>query len=256
MSVVVQVGERSLVYDTGPSLGPHADGGNRVIMPWLRAQGIGRPDALVISHLDDDHSGGASSIITTMPPDWVASSLPADHRILAGARKSLRCRRGERWRWHDTEFEWLHPADPPEPARGSPTNAASCVLRVRSPSGTVLLAGDIEAPQERKLLELYTSDDLAADVLLVPHHGSATSSTEAFIDAVSPRWAIFQVAYRSRFRHPNAKVLERYRERGIGILRSDADGAVQIRFSAGQAPQITRSRHDPERYWRVPPAPS
>jgi competence protein ComEC len=120
----------------------------------------------------------------------------------------------------------------------------------------VLLAGDIEAPQERRLLELYTRDHLAADVLLVPHHGSATSSTEAFIDAVSPRWAIFQVAYRSRFRHPNSKVLERYRDRGIGILRSDADGAVQIRFSAGQAPRITRSRHDPERYWRVPPAPS
>ena len=256
MAVVVQVGARSLVYDTGPSLGPHADGGNRVIMPWLRAQGIGRPDALVVSHLDDDHSGGAASIIAAMTPDWVASSLPADHRILAGARKPLRCRRGERWRWDDTEFEWLHPADPPEPARGSPTNAVSCVLRVRSPAGTVLLAGDIEAPQERRLLDLYQADDLAADVLLVPHHGSATSSTERFIDAVSPRWAIFQVAYRSRFRHPNAKVLERYQQRGIGILRSDADGAVQIRFAPGQSPQIMRSRHDPERYWRVPPAPS
>jgi competence protein ComEC len=122
---------------------------------------------------------------------------------------------------------------------------------VRHPAGTLLLAGDIEAAQERRLLEVYGAQGLAADVLLVPHHGSATSSTEAFVDAVSPRWAIVQAAYRSRFRHPHPKVVERYERRGIMLLRNDADGAVQLRLRLGEPPRIVRSRHEPARYWRV-----
>jgi competence protein ComEC len=252
MSVVIQVADRTLVYDAGPTTGPHTDAGSRVVVPWLRNQGIGRLDAVVVSHLDDDHSGGALSVVQAAPPDWLASSLPDDHRIVrAAAGRALRCRRGERWAWGEANFEWLHPADPPEPARGSPTNAVSCVLRIVHPGGTVLLAGDIEAAQERRLVGLYGADGLAADVLLVPHHGSATSSTEAFLDAVSPRWAVFQVAYRSRFRHPHPRVLERYERRGIEILRSDADGAVQLRLAAGAPARIVRSRADPMRYWRV-----
>jgi competence protein ComEC len=255
MAVVLQVADRTLVYDTGPTTGPSSDAGSRVIIPWLKGQGIARPDAVIVSHLDDDHSGGALSLLRAMPPDWFASSLPDTHRIPLAARRALPCRRGERWRWADTEFEWLSPTDPPERTRGSPTNAVSCVLRVRSPAGTVLLPGDIEAPQERRLVEHFGSEGLAADVLLVPHHGSATSSTEAFLDAVSPRWAIFQAAYRSRFRHPHPRVLQRYVRRDIGILRSDADGAVQLRLTPGAPVEVIRSRHDPARYWRVAVAP-
>ena len=251
MAAVLQVGERALVYDTGPSSGPQSDASVRVILPWLRAVGVRRLDALVVSHLDDDHSGGALSLLRAMLPDWLASSLPDAHPIVAAASRALRCRRGEGWRWGDAEFEWLHPADPPERARGSPTNAVSCVLRVRHPAGTLLLAGDIEAAQERRLVAVYGAQGLAADVLLVPHHGSATSSTEAFVDAVSPRWAIVQAAYRSRFRHPHPKVVERYERRGITLLRSDADGAVQLRLRIGEPPRIVRSRHELARYWRV-----
>ena len=255
-AAVIQVGARSLVYDTGPSMGTQADAGQRVVVPWLRAQGIARPDALVVSHLDDDHSGGVRSLLRESPPDWVASSIRADHPILAGARRFQPCLRGERWQWGEVEFEFLHPADPPEPARGSATNAVSCVLRIRSGEISVLLAGDIEAPQERRLLALYEPQALRADVLLVPHHGSATSSTDAFIDAVEPRWAIFQVAYRSRFNHPNPKVLARYEARGIGILRSDAHGAVSVRLSPDGSIRIVRSREAPARYWRVPALPA
>ena len=255
MAVVVQVADRVLVYDTGPSSGPHSDAGARVLVPWLRGQGIGRLDAVVVSHLDDDHSGGALSLLQAMPSDWFASSLPDGHRIVASAPRPARCRRGEGWRWGDAQFTWLHPADPPERARGSQTNAVSCVLRISSPAGAVLLAGDIGAVQERRLLALYLDAELAADVLLAPHHGSITSSTEDFLDAVAPSWALFQVAYRSRFRHPHPRVLERYERRGIGILRSDADGAVQIRMRNAQVERIVRSRHDPPRYWRVPVPP-
>ncbi|RPH44862.1 MAG: DNA internalization-related competence protein ComEC/Rec2 [Burkholderiales bacterium] len=250
-AVVVQVGARTLVYDTGPTAGPRSDAGARVIVPWLRSIGVARPDAVVVSHLDSDHSGGARSLLKAMPPDWLASSLPDEHPIARAAARAWRCRRGERWNWGDAEFEWLHPADPPEVSRGSPTNAVSCVLRVRHPAGTLLLTGDIETAQERRLVELYGARGLAADVLVVPHHGSATSSTDGFVDAVSPRWAIVQAAYRSRFRHPHPNVVARYERRGIVLLRSDADGAVQVRLRVGEPPRIVRSRHDPARYWRV-----
>ena len=255
MAVVVQAAGRVLVYDTGPTLGPDADAGSRVIVPWLRAQGVRQIDALVVSHLDDDHSGGAVSLIRDMQPDWVASSLDPSHRILAGAARHIPCRRNDRWAWGEIEFEFLHPADPPEPARGSITNARSCVLRIRTPSHTLLLAGDIEAAQERRLIELYGSESLRSDVLLVPHHGSQTSSTAGFIDAVSPRIALFQVAYRSRFRHPNPNVLQRYKERDIRVLRSDHHGAITLYLRSHGVIETVNSRESPARYWRVPPVP-
>jgi competence protein ComEC len=251
MAAVVQVGERTLVYDTGPTLGPQVDTGGRTIAPWLRSIGVRRVDLLVVSHLDDDHSGGARSLMRAVRVDALASSLPDGHPIVAAAPLARRCVRGERWSWGEAEFEWLHPADPPEPARRSPTNAASCVLRVRHPAGTLLLAGDVEAPQERRLVELFGRDGLAADVLLVPHHGSTTSSTEPFVDAVGPRWAIVQAAYRSRFGHPHPRVVERYLRRGVELLRSDADGAVQLRLREGARTRVLRSRLEPVRYWRV-----
>ena len=251
MAAVVQVGERTLVYDTGPTLGPQLDAGGRTIAPWLRSIGVRRIDLLVVSHQDDDHAGGARSLMRAVRVDALASSLPDDHPIVAAAPVARRCVRGERWTWGDAEFEWLHPADPPEPARRSPTNAVSCVLRVRHPAGTLLLAGDVEAPQERRLVELFGRDGLAADVLLVPHHGSTTSSTEPFVDAVGPRWAIVQAAYRSRFGHPHPRVVERYLRRGVELLRSDADGAVQLRLREGAPTRVQRSRLEPARYWRV-----
>jgi len=239
------------VYDTGPTLGPQVDAGGRTIAPWLRSIGVRRIDLLVVSHQDDDHAGGARSLMRAVRVDALASSLPDDHPIVAAAPVARRCVRGERWTWGDAEFEWLHPADPPEPARRSPTNAVSCVLRVRHPAGTLLLAGDVEAPQERRLVELFGRDGLAADVLLVPHHGSTTSSTEPFVDAVGPRWAIVQAAYRSRFGHPHPRVVERYLRRGVELLRSDADGAVQLRLREGAPTRVQRSRLEPARYWRV-----
>lgn len=254
-AVVIQVGARTLLYDTGPTMGQQLDSGGRVILPWLHARGIGRLDALVVSHADADHAGGALTVLASMPPEWMASSLPDAHPIVAAAPRSLRCRRGEGWTWDGVAFEWLHPADPPDAAPGSGTNAVSCVLRIRGEAGGVLLAGDIEAAVERRLVARYGTSGLASDVLLVPHHGSATSSTEAFIDAVAPRWALVQVGYRSRYRHPSPRVIERYARRDIRILRSDADGAIQLRLSPAGPPGVTLSRHEPARWWRVPVPP-
>jgi competence protein ComEC len=250
-AVLVETEGRALVYDTGPPFGPASDAGSRIIVPYLRARGITRLDAVVVSHADADHVGGAQSLLRALPHDLLASSLPDGHPVVAAATRHVRCRRGESWRWGATRFSWLHPAADPEPARRSGANALSCVLRIEGPAGTVLLAGDIEAPQERRLLESVPAAALRSDVLLAPHHGSLTSSTEAFLDAVAPSLAIFQVGYRSRYNHPHPTVLARYRQRDIGVLRSDFDGAVQIRLRPGAAPVASRARADPSRYWRV-----
>ena len=161
------------------------------------------------------------------------------------------CERHAQWAHAGVRFTVLHPRQPPEPSRGSSTNAVSCVLRIDGPGWRILLAGDIEAAQERRLLEVFDAQELRADILLVPHHGSITSSTEAFLDAVQPRHAIFQAAYRSRYRHPHPKVLERYERRGIQIWRSDAHGAISFELSPGAPPRIQTARQSPARYWRV-----
>jgi competence protein ComEC len=250
-AVLLETRDGRLLYDTGPQLGTDSDAGSRVIVPWLRSRGIDRLEALVVSHLDLDHSGGGLAVLRGLRVDWVASSLPPDHPIRAAAPRHYDCRRGERWRWGDTEFTWLHPGPDRETPVRSPTNARSCVLRVRSPGGTILLAGDIEAAQEKRLLELYPAAELKADLLLAPHHGSTTSSSPAFLQAVAPRWAIFQVGYRNRYRHPNPKVLERYHDLGIAELRTDRHGAIGLRLQPGRPASIERARVDDARYWRI-----
>jgi competence protein ComEC len=251
-AVLVETARGRLLYDTGPALGADSDAGARVLVPWLRARGIDRLEALVVSHEDLDHAGGALAVLKGVAVDWVSSSLPDGHAVLAAASRHYPCRRGERWEWGEVGFEWLHPGpEPIGPAR-SKTNARSCVLRVHGAAGAVILAGDIEEAQERRLLALLDPGRLRARVLLAPHHGSRTSSSPDFLDAVAPEFAVFQVGYRNRYRHPNPAVLERYLARGIGVLRTDAHAAIEIRLRPGEAPQVVRHRIDRPRWWRVP----
>jgi len=211
----------------------------------------------VITHQDSDHSGGALSLLQTVPVDWLASSLTADHAIharrVADGGPSLRCEAGQRWTWDDVRFEVLHPAPAHYAMPGLKPNDLSCVLRIGSDYGSVLLTGDLEARGE---LELVRRDPaaLAADVLLVPHHGSRTSSTPAFIAAVAPQIAVFTPGYRNRFGHPRADVVARYDAAGIRSYRTDHDGALSFDFAPG-APRAPRAeREHDRRYWREAPA--
>ena len=250
-AVLVETSERRLLYDAGPGFGSAADAGARVVVPYLRARGIGAIDALVVSHLDLDHSGGALSVARALRVTWSATSLPPDHPVVRAVPAHYPCRRGEAWQWGAWSFEWLHPGNDPDTGRRPSTNARSCVLLVSGPGGRVLLTGDIEAPQERRLLQVFGPQELRASVLVAPHHGSATSSTPEFLDAVAPSVAVFQFGYRNRYHHPHPKVMARYAERGILTLRSDAHGAITARLAPGAAPQLSRHRLDAPRYWRV-----
>lgn len=223
-AVLVRTRQHLLVYDAGPRWSPQADAGDRILRPLLRARGETRIDALVLSHRDGDHTGGAASLLA-LPVAQVWSSLEPAHplRLQMAGLPHAPCRAGASWRWDGVEFSWLHPAAPDPAAR---SNTQSCVLRVAAADGTrLLLTGDIEAAQEATLALADATGSLRADAVMVPHHGSRTSSSAVFLDRVAPRLAFVQAAYRSRFGHPAPEVLARYAERGITVVRSDRCGA-------------------------------
>jgi competence protein ComEC len=241
-ALLIETPSFRLLYDTGPAYSAAADGGSRVILPYLQARGIDRLDAVVISHSDIDHAGGARSLMQAIDIGWVASSLPAGHALRMP--RHVDCVAGQRWLRDGVQFEFLHPTV--SDGEASKPNARSCTLKISAGEHAALLTGDIEAPQERALLA-RAGEQLRADVLLAPHHGSGTSSTPEFLDAVAPSIALFQVGYRNRYRHPKASVVERYQQRGIKVLRSDRSGAVALQFGdAGIS--ITQACETP-RYW-------
>jgi competence protein ComEC len=248
LAVLVRTANRSLLYDAGPAYGPESDSAGRVILPVLRAEGVTRLDALIVTHRDLDHLGGAQTLLESMEVASLRTSLAHDDSLHALAVEPRRCARGDAWEWDGVRFELLHPA-PEDYGRLRRRNDLSCVLRVSAGSRAMLLTGDVQGAAEALLVGRGQAGAVRADVLLVPHHGGRSSSSDEFIDAVSPRWAVVSAGYRSRFGHPNARVLERYRARGAQIVRTDLDGAVSVRLDAGRARvEVERSRRP--RYWR------
>ncbi|HXT22704.1 MAG TPA: DNA internalization-related competence protein ComEC/Rec2 [Thermoanaerobaculia bacterium] len=240
LAVLVRTAHRAVLYDTGPAFGAEYDSGSRVLVPALRGAGIGALDLVVLSHEDGDHLGGALSVLESFEVAALASSLPATHRLHALAGEARRCAAGEAWIWDGVRFEFLHPDANSAPSR---RNNLSCVLRVSAGGRSMLLTGDIERGAEMKLLD----ERVRSDVLLVPHHGSRTSSSREFITAVAPGAAVVPVGYRSRFGHPAPEVLERYRVAGVRLLRTDLDGAVSLRLA--KELQIQGERQLRGRYW-------
>ena len=251
LAVVVETATHALVYDTGPRFNETTDAGGRIVAPFLRAAGIRRVDALVVSHQDLDHSGGALSLLQTTPVGVLVSSLPAEHPIVERASRramTFRCVEGQQWEWDGVGFRVLQPPPSRYQDPRAKTNDLSCVVRVESPHGAILLTGDIEARSERALLEA-DRDSLAAEVLVVPHHGSRTSSTLAFVDAVAPRIAIFTPGYRNRFGHPRADVVARYVAIDAMRPRTDYDGAVTVTIEPDREIVVERERERRRRYW-------
>ncbi len=241
-AVIVRTAGHALVYDAGPRFSRESDAGHRVLVPLLRALDV-RVDTVMLSHRDADHTGGAQAVLANQPQAQLLSSLEDEH-VLQTIRKSTRCVAGQRWTWDGVEFEVLHPQAEDYAAPVS-TNAMSCVLRINNGRQVALLAGDIEQPQEARLVT--NGALLKADVLLVPHHGSKTSSSAEFLDAVKPRLALVQAGFRNRFGHPAAPVLARYEQRGIQMFDSPACGAMT--WNSAQAQGMQCHRQAAMRYW-------
>ena len=250
-AVLVRTAGHALLYDTGPRYSLTSDAGDRVLVPLLRSLGE-RVDTLMLSHRDSDHTGGASAVLAQQPQAALTGSIAGESALVA-LRAWTPCVAGQAWRWDGVQFEVLHPfvpalaPAPAELARGEKPNAQSCVLRVQAASGaSALLVGDIERPQEQALVA--AGAHLAADALLVPHHGSKTSSSDAFLAAVQPKIALVQAAYRSRFGHPAPPVVQRLREHGAQVVDTAHCGAATWQ---SDAPEAVRCEREAERhYWQ------
>lgn len=238
-AVVVRTRQHSLLFDAGPRWSAHTNAGERIVVPVLRALGI-QLDAMVVSHADSDHAGGAASVAHAFPnAAWMgAGGVPCVH--------------GQMWDWDGVRFEMLHPFQAMSPAPTVQSNASSCVLRVQSRTGQrLLLTGDIEQRQEQALMQRGV--DVQADALVVPHHGSPTSSSAEFLAQVQPSIAVVQVGYRNRFGHPAPTVLQRYAALGVHVVDTPTCGAVQWRSWQPTAVQCERAIA--RRYWAQSHAP-
>jgi competence protein ComEC len=251
LAILVATAHHALVYDTGPRFNDSVDAGARIVVPFLRAEGIERLDALIVSHADTDHSGGALALLRAVPVRTVMSSLPAGHPIVMTAARvskaTRRCVAGERWEWDGVAFEFVHPAASAFDDAARKSNDLSCVLHVTSRAGSALLTGDVEAASEDEMLA--RNANLRADVLVVPHHGSRTSSTLPFVAAVSPSIAIIAAGYHNRFGHPRAEILARYVRANAAQARTDLQGAITVDLVPGKPIAAIGERQRVRRYW-------
>jgi competence protein ComEC len=243
LAAVVQTQHHTLVYDAGPRFSETFDTGAAVVVPFLRHSGVRTLDRLIVSHGDNDHIGGVASLLAEYPADELLTSVTEK---IASAN-AVHCWRNRHWVWDGVRFTLLHPV------KGSRLqgNNASCVLRIESAAGhSVLLTGDIEAQAEQVLLQ-YPRQQLAAAVLIAPHHGSDTSSTPAFIEAVDPDVVLFPSGYRNRYGFPKSPVVERYADRHAEMYETGLSGALTVTLSSSdEKPVIRRFRDQRQRYWQ------
>jgi competence protein ComEC len=239
-ALVLQSGARTLVYDTGGGDPLGSNMGNAVLLPFLRSRGIHRIDTLVISHPDNDHSAGAATLMAAMSVEQVFLGAP-----LPALERGRPCLAGQAWRWPgEVRFQFLAPVA----ASMGASNDRSCVLQVEVAGHRLLLAGDIEAEQERELVR-YWRQQLASDWLLVAHHGSRTSSTAALLRAVAPDFAVLSRGYGNHFGHPHAEVLARLRRAGARVYDTARGGALEFRFSPGRPIEVSQWRQRERRFW-------
>jgi competence protein ComEC len=259
-AVLVRTARHALLFDTGPVSRSGDDAGRRVLLGLMRAVGVSSLDELVLSHGDADHTGGAASVLKALPVRTLRSSLHPDDALrrtpdaLRQLPDQVSCVAGQGWDWDGVRFDILHPFEAVRAegeTRGD--NEMSCVLRVRAQGRQVLITGDVEAAQEAELVDRIGPEGLASEVLLAPHHGSKTSSTHGFLDAVQPQVAVVQVGARNAYGHPHPKVMARYAARGVPTVTTPACGAWHWQSSrqptgAGQCWRDVRRR-----YWHPLP---
>jgi competence protein ComEC len=239
LAAVVQTQKHVLLFDTGPRYPSGFDTGEAVVVPFLREMGIHHIDTLVVSHGGNDHAGGARSVLARMDAARVLSSIAPG----AQGYGYEPCLRGQTWLWDGVLFRILHPA---EGGLSGEQNDHSCVLRVEAGGESLLLTADIEAPAEQALLD--SGEVLAADILLAPHHGSKTSSTTPFVEAVSPQMVLFAVGYRNRYGFPHDEVVQRYRDSGARLIRNDQTGALSLMLGTAE-PELQAYRRTQRRIW-------
>ncbi|MBS1170342.1 MAG: internalization-related competence protein ComEC/Rec2 [Burkholderiaceae bacterium] len=245
-ALLVETHAHRMLVDSGPAYSPKSDGGNRVILPYLKGRGIHALDMMLITHADNDHAGGALSVLKEMAVGEVLSSVPDNNEIARIAKKFSRCEAGQNWTWDGVQFELLHPEAASYASTKWKSNDRSCVLKITAGTHSILLPGDIGWVQEDELIGSQGSH-LRSTVLLASHHGGSKTSTLPFLQAVQPESVLFQSGYRNRYGHPKPEVLQRVEAVGARRLRTDESGAITLEF--GQTLRIDAYRESHARYW-------
>lgn len=252
LSVVFRAGEHSYVYDVGAKFSPQFDIGRRVIAPFLRARGVSYLNGVFISHWDNDHGGGLPGLRSVFPIARLLAG-PKDSsspQSIPGVFQPLSepCDSHLGWRIPRTDVSiralWPRANEPLSKKR----NNRSCVLYIETGEFSVLLVGDIEAKVERALLKAGVLPD-SVDILLAPHHGSKSSSTQAFVEHVAPKHVIFSAGYKNRFGHPAAEVRQRYLDIGARLWNTAEHGAISVFPSDDKALSVVAERVVARKPW-------
>ena len=243
LSLVLRTHRRTLVYDTGPAFRSGGDTGDLVVVPYLRSLGVRKVDLLTVSHADNDHSGGVLSLLQAMDVDEIFAG-----ERLAVDRTQQRCRQGQAWLWDGVRFAYAHPDD----AYGTGSdNDGSCVLQVTVGAHELLLTGDIEASAERHLVRSGVLSPV--DLATVPHHGSRTSSTDGFVQALDASVALVSAGYDNRWGFPKPDVVARWQAAGAEVLNTATSGAIEYRVCPDTGLVLrNENRKDNREYWHVP----
>jgi len=244
LSAVVRTKNHTLVFDTGPRFSETFDTGEAVVAPFLRQAAVQEIDTLIISHGDNDHIGGMHSLLQQFEVNQLLTSVK--HKI--NHKQTEQCLSGQSWHWDGIDFRLLHPS---EVSDRQSENNASCVLQVSNKQSAILLTGDIEKAAEKFLIKQWQTD-LQSQILVAPHHGSNTSSTQAFIEMVKPQLVLFPAGYLNRFGFPKTKVLERYYPTGAKLMSTGDAGAISIRLQQTGFSQPQAYRMTERRFWHRP----
>jgi competence protein ComEC len=249
LATVLRTQHHWLVYDTGNATS-RFDAGADVLVPYLNAASWSQwaswsphpLDRVLLSHQDRDHAGGLLGLTENYPVRWLMSLVPRQQ----AQDRSMLCQAGARWVWDEVQFNVLFPLPSMSPQRN-----LSCVLSVRGVSHRALFTGDIDAHMEHRLLAHYSADELRADIVLVPHHGSKTSSSMGFLHKVAPSVALISAGWHNRFGHPHPAVVRRYQQREIALWNTAHCGAIEVRSTNNQL-AIHAARQGWQPLWRSP----
>ena len=240
LSIFVRTGERAMLYDAGPRYPSGFDIGDAVVIPSLHALGVDRLDRMVISHGDNDHAGGAEAVHLAYPEAVIESGEPERMTLEANA-----CHERESWRWDGVDFRVVSAVTGPS----AKSNDHSCVVLVSGSFGSLLLTGDATTQVEPAVADSI-GEVRHPLVLTVPHHGSKTASSAAFLDAIDPQLALVSTGYRNHFGHPHADVIARMSQRSIPLLNTPNAGYLHLRF-APDSVVPEQGREVRQAWWRV-----
>lgn len=247
LAIVARNSAKTLVFDLGPEYSSGFNTAEAVVTPYLKKQGIELIDTLIISHGDSDHAGGLQQFLQAFEVKQLFESEQTAPLIPDGVKDRRRCHAGLAWQWQNVNFTIIHPQ---QQRIWSSSNNNSCVLHIDTGAGTILIAADIEKDVEFDLLVGQSLPiELQADILIAPHHGSKTSSSQYFVDRVKPRWVIYSTGYRNHFGHPHPAVVARYQAAGAQQLNTASSGAIEIMFEHEKPIHISKHRISQARFW-------